>query len=60
MCLCLIKQSKVSPVIETVLKLENFKPNKLPTVTTTNNMNIKRLLLSQKQLGEVLPDKKNV
>ena len=40
---------KVSPVIETVLKLANFKPNKLPTVTTINNMNIQRLLLSKKK-----------
>lgn len=48
-----VTTSKVSPVIETVLKLANLKPNKLPSVQTVNNMNIQRLLVAQKQVGEV-------
>ena len=55
-----VTSSKVSPVIQAVLKLVNLKPNKLPSVQTVNNMNIQRLILAQKQLGEVLPVKKNV
>ena len=39
-----------SPVIQTVLKLVN----KLLSVQTVNNMNIQRIILLQKQLGEVL------
>lgn len=55
-----VTTSKVPHVIETVLKLVNLKPNKLPSFQTVNNMNIQRLLLAQKQVGEVLPDKDNL
>ena len=54
-----VTTSHVSPVIETVLKLVNKKPNKLPSTSTVNNMNIQRLILAQKQLGEEYAVKKN-
>ncbi|KAJ8308922.1 hypothetical protein KUTeg_013796 [Tegillarca granosa] len=52
-----VSTSKVSPVIECVLKLANLRPNKLPCLTTVNNMNIQRLILAQKQLSDTLADK---
>ena len=54
-----VTTSHVSPVIETVLKLVNKKANKLPSTSTVNNMNIQRLMLAQKQLGEEYAVKKN-
>lgn len=45
--------SKVTPVIETVLKLVNLKPNRLPCLSSVNNTNIQRLILSEKQVSDV-------
>ena len=55
-----VTTSKVSPVIEAVLKLVNLKAKKLPTTTTRNNMNIQRLILEQKQLSETLITNSNM
>ena len=54
-----VTTSHVSPVIEIVLKLVNKKPNKLPSTSTINNMNVQRLILAQKQLGKNMQIKKH-
>lgn len=55
-----VTTSKVSPVIKSVLNLAGLQPNRLPCTSTVNNMNIQRLILCQKQLCEILPEKKNM
>ena len=47
----------VAPVIENVLKMIGKSCDKLPARTKILNMNVERLILAQKQLGEVIPDK---
>ena len=42
----------VSSVISIVLKLAGKTAAKLPSVSTINNMNVQRLIIAQKQLGE--------
>ena len=54
-----VTTSHVSPVIEIVLQLVNKIPNRLPSTSTVNNMNVQRLILAQKQLGEEYVCKKN-
>ena len=46
--------SRVSPVIETVLKLACTKLNKVSSISTVNNMNVQRLILAQAQIAEKL------
>ncbi|CAG2220930.1 unnamed protein product [Mytilus edulis] len=52
-----VTTSRVGPVITTVLKLVGMRPNKLPSVSTVNNMNVQRLILAQTQLAEELSQK---
>lgn len=54
-----VTSSNVSPVIRTVLKLAGTTANKLPSVSTVKNMNVQRLLLSQKHLAEELYEKES-
>jgi len=49
-----VTTSRVGPVIETVLKLAGTKPNKVPSTSTVNNMNVQRLILAQAQIAEKL------
>ncbi|CAC5398047.1 unnamed protein product [Mytilus coruscus] len=42
-----VTTSRVGPVITTVLKLVGMRPNKLPSVSTVNNINVHRLILAQ-------------
>ncbi|WAQ99795.1 hypothetical protein MAR_024168 [Mya arenaria] len=55
-----IAASNVSSVRNTVLNLVGKKVEKLPSRTTILDMNIERLVLSQKQLNETLPNKDNM
>ncbi|WAQ99781.1 hypothetical protein MAR_024154 [Mya arenaria] len=55
-----IAASNVSSVRNTVLNLVGKTVEKLPSRTTILNMNIERLVLSQKQLNETLPNKDNM
>jgi len=50
----------ISPVIESVLSLAKRKPNKLPSKSTINNMNIQRLALSQKHIADQLTSETNL
>lgn len=54
-----VTSSNVSPVIRTVLQLAGTTANKLPSVSTVKNMNVQRLLLSQKHLSEELSEKES-
>lgn len=54
-----VTSSNVSPVIRTVLKLAGTTANKLPSVSTVKNMDVQRLHLSQKHLGEELSEKES-
>ena len=56
---CNVSCSQISSVIEHVLKLANRTASKLPSRSTVNNMNVQRLILSQKQLGEEFAERKN-
>jgi hypothetical protein len=56
---CNVSSSQVSPIIAHVLKLANKEATKLPSRSTVNNMNVQRLILSQKQLGEEFVKKEN-
>lgn len=49
----------VGPVIEACLKLVGKIPDRLPSATTINNMNIQRLVLAQNQLAESISQKEN-
>ena len=51
-----VSYGQVGPVIQTVLKLASLKASDIPSRSTINNWNIMRLILSQKQLAEELPD----
>lgn len=55
-----VSASNCSKVISSVLKLVNKKVEKLPSSTTILNMNVERLILSQQQINEKLPDEDNV
>ena len=52
-----VSSSRVSKVIEAVLKLAGKKANHLPSTTTVQKMNLQRLVLSQKQLGDLVNEK---
>ena len=52
-----VAAKNVQAVISTVLWLINRKANKLPSVSIIHNMNLQRLVLSQKQIAEVVSDK---
>ncbi|XP_033731138.1 uncharacterized protein LOC117320739 [Pecten maximus] len=54
-----VSTTRISPVIEACLKLVGKTPNRLPSATTINNMNVQRLVLSQKQLSEEISKKEN-
>ena len=51
-----VSSSKVSKVIEEVLKLAGKKVNHLPSTSSVQNMNLQRLTLSKKQLGDLVDD----
>ena len=51
--------SHVSPVIKASLALAGLQPDKLPSTSTINNMNIQRLMLSQKHIADELSNKHN-
>ena len=44
--------SRISLVITSVLKLVGLKPNKFPSVSSLNNMNVQSLILAQTKLAE--------
>ena len=46
-----VTTSRVSPVIETVLKLAGVNANKLSSISTVNNMNVQRLMLSRSHVS---------
>ncbi|WAR14697.1 hypothetical protein MAR_004802 [Mya arenaria] len=48
-----VSASKVGDVVKSVLKLVSVEPNRLPATSTVFEMNLQRLCLAQKQLGEV-------
>ncbi|WAQ97077.1 hypothetical protein MAR_029767, partial [Mya arenaria] len=48
-----VSASKVGDVVKSVLKLVSVEPNRLPATSTVLEMNLQRLCLAQKQLGEV-------
>lgn len=48
-----VSVSKIPAVIETVLKLTDHKCSKLPSKSTIIEMNVQRLALSQRHIGEV-------
>lgn len=52
-----VSTTRVGPVIEACLKLVGKIPDRLPSVTTINSMNIQRLILAQKQLSEEISQK---
>ena len=54
-----VSAKNVGPVINNVLSLVNKKANKLPSVSTIHKMNLQRLVLSQKQIAEVVTEKPN-
>jgi hypothetical protein len=54
-----VSASKVGDVIKTVLKLVNIEPNRVPATSTVLEMNLQRLYLAQKQLGEVFSKENN-
>ena len=49
-----VSSSKVSKIIEEVLKLADKKANHLPSSSTAQNMKLQRLILSRKQLGDLV------
>lgn len=49
-----VTTSRVSPVIETLLKLAGVKANKLPSISTVNNMNVQRLMLSHAHVSNTI------
>ena len=51
--------ARVTPVIQAVLDFVHKKANPLPSEKSIRNMNIERLIISQKQVGEVLSTKEN-
>jgi hypothetical protein len=55
-----VSAQNVEKVIRTVLKLVNKHTDRLPSKSTVLNMNVERLVLSQTQLNEQLPDKTNL
>jgi len=54
-----VSTTRVGPVIEACLKLVGKIPDRLPSATTINNMNIQRLVLAQNQLAESISQKEN-
>ena len=49
-----VSSSRVSKVIEHVLKLAGKKANHLLSTTTDQNMNLQRLVLSEKQFSDLV------
>ena len=47
-----VAYQNISPVIESVLKLVNKKPNRLPAVSTVQNWSIERGVIAKKQIIE--------
>ena len=54
-----VTSSKVSPVIESVLKLAKMKATRLPSRTTVNSMNVQRLVVSHRQIEEEFAQQPN-
>ncbi|WAQ95042.1 SPIN3-like protein [Mya arenaria] len=46
-----VSLKNVSPAIESVLNIVQIKPNRLPSKSTVNNMNIQRLALMMRQIN---------
>ncbi|XP_053385391.1 uncharacterized protein LOC123527298 [Mercenaria mercenaria] len=56
-----VSTENVSKVIESVLKLVNITPNKLPSPSTINNWNIERGILAKKHLSsEYVSEQENI
>ncbi|KAH3791594.1 hypothetical protein DPMN_145082 [Dreissena polymorpha] len=55
-----VSAQNVEHVIKCVLKIVGKQCEKLPARSTVLNMNVERLILSQMQLGEVMPEKTNL
>ena len=49
----------VAPVITEVLSMVDKKAERLPAASTVHDMNLQRLALSQRQVGETIPKKKS-
>lgn len=54
-----VSTTRIGPVIEACLKIVGKVPDILPSTTTVNNMNVQRLIISQKQLSEEISKKEN-
>ena len=54
-----VATTRVSSVIEAVLKMVGKKANRLPSTTTVNNMNVERGILAQQQVAEELAQEEN-
>ncbi|XP_053372789.1 uncharacterized protein LOC128546365 [Mercenaria mercenaria] len=54
-----VSASKVGEVVKSVLKLVSVEPNRTPSSSTVLEMNLQRLCLAQKQLGEVFSNEEN-
>lgn len=54
-----VTTTRVGPVIETCLKLVGKIPDRLPSATTINNMNIQILVLAQNKLAESISQKED-
>ena len=52
-----VSSTRVGPVINACSKLAGKTANQLPSTTAVSNMNVQRLVLSQKQLAEEVADK---
>ena len=54
-----VPASRVGPVIEACLELVDKVPNRIPSLTTVNQMNIQRLELAQQQIVEEVTPQMN-
>ena len=55
-----VPTGQVSAVISAVMKLACRKASDLPSKSTVNDWNVMRLILAQKQIGEILPSQSNL
>lgn len=54
-----VSTTRIGPVVKACLKMVGKVPDRLPSTTTVNNMNVQRLIISQKQLSEEISKKEN-
>ena len=57
---CHVSYRNIPEVINTVCKLVGKRVSHLPSQSTINNLNVQRLIISQKQIGEEFNEKQNL